>query len=469
MMRCFSILAVHCLALALFAAAAGPASGAEDVVEMTVELVSRDDADFRAIGLDRIRHAAKGEAATGKFAALLAKLPAERQIELIGALGDRGDKAAIPAITALLVASQEPAVRAAAVQGLGVLGSGTEVAVLKRSLAAAEPEKSTARRALTILRGDDAVKQIVEAAEFGEPGLRPVFIDILADRRARSALPVLVKTTGDADGAVRSAAMRALGKLGGPDQVAGMVTGLLKAAPGGERDQAERAVVAVCTQNTGKEKSADVFLAAFKAAGDADRDTLLPALGRIGGPAAMAIVDGLINDPDPAKRQFGLKALTRWPDATVAPRLLDLLAKATDQDKDQGQGQGERDMLLSALIRIAPLPDNKLNDQQKLELLAKTMQLCQKDEDRARVLERANAIRTVETFRFVLPYLDNPALAEPACKSVVELAHHQKLRDGNKDEFMKALDKVISTTKNAELVERASRYKEGKTWERKKG
>ena len=467
MMRCFSILAVHCLALALFAAAAGPASGAEDVVEMTVELVSRDDADFRAIGLDRIRHAAKGEAATGKFAALLAKLPAERQIELIGALGDRGDKAAIPAITALLVASQEPAVRAAAVQGLGVLGSGTEVAVLKRSLAAAEPEKSTARRALTILRGDDAVKQIVEAAEFGEPGLRPVFIDILADRRARSALPALVKTTGDADGAVRSAAMRALGSLGGPDQVAGMVAGLLKAAPGGERDQAERAVVAVCTQNAGKEKSADVFLAAFKAAGDADRDTLLPALGRIGGPAAMAIVDGLINDPDPAKRQFGLKALTRWPDATVAPRLLDLLAKATDQDKDQGQG--ERDMLLSALIRIAPLPDNKLNDQQKLELLAKTMQLCQKDEDRARVLERANAIRTVETFRFVLPYLDNPALAEPACKSVVELAHHQKLRDGNKDEFMKALDKVISTTKNAELVERASRYKEGKTWERKKG
>jgi len=467
MMCRLPILAVHCLAIALFAAAAGPASGAEDVVEMTVELVSRDDADFRAIGLDSIRHAAKGEAATGKFAALLAKLSAERQIELIGALGDRGDKAAIPAITALLVASQEPAVRAAAVQGLGVLGSGTEVAVLKRSLAAAEPEKSAARRALTILRGDDAVKQIVEAAEFGEPGLRPVFIDILADRRVRSALPALVKTAGDADGAVRSAAMRALGSLGGPDQVAGMVAGLLKAAPGSERDQAERAVVAVCTQNTGKEKSADVFLAAFKAAGDADRDTLLPALGRIGGPAAMAIVDGLINDPDPAKRQFGLKALTRWPDATVAPRLLDLLAKATDQDKDQGQG--ERDMLLSALIRIAPLPDNKLNDQQKLELLAKTMQLCQKDEDRARVLERANAIRTVETFRFVLPYLDNPALAEPACKSVVELAHHQKLRDGNKDEFMKALDKVISTTKNAELVERASRYKEGKTWERKKG
>ena len=464
MMRCLPIDACRLLAAALLATVLAPAAFAstdEAAQQMIVALLADNDPEMRAIALDRVRYAAKGEAATSRFASLLSKIEPPRQVELVRALADRGDKGAIPAITALLLASQDQAVRVAAIESLGVLGSGVEVAILKKSLAGAEPEKTAAIRALTILRGDDAVKQIIDAADFGEPALRPVFIDILADRRARATLPALVKAAGDADGSVRSAAMRALGKLGGADQVAGMVASLLKAAPGGERDEAERAIVAVCTQSAGKEKSADIFLAAFKAAGDADRESLLPSLGRIGGPGAMGIVDGLINDPDAAKRQFGLKAITRWPDATVAPRLLDLLAKATDQ--------GERDMLLGALIRIAPLPDNKLNDNQKLELLEKTMKLCQKDEDRARVLERANAIRTVETFRFVLPYLDNPVLAEPACKSVVELAHHQKLRDGNKDEFMKALDKVISTTKNAELVERANRYKEGKTWERKKG
>ncbi|MFM8892601.1 MAG: hypothetical protein ACKOTB_13445, partial [Planctomycetia bacterium] len=114
------------------------------------------------------------------------------------------------------------------------------------------------------------------------------------------------------------------------------------------------------------------------------------------------------------------------------------------------------------------LPENKLDDKQKLDLLGKTMSLCQRDEDRGRVLERANAIRTVETLRFVVPYLDNPALAEPACLSVVELAHHRNLRDAHKEEFMKALDKVIARTKNAELTERAERYKQGQTWERKK-
>jgi hypothetical protein len=96
------------------------------------------------------------------------------------------------------------------------------------------------------------------------------------------------------------------------------------------------------------------------------------------------------------------------------------------------------------------------------------MEFCRRDEDRRRVLERANAIRTVDTLRFVVPYLDQPGLAESACVSVVELAHHQKLRDDNKAEFTKALDRVLATTKNAELVDRSQRYKEGRTWNRQK-
>jgi hypothetical protein len=218
--------------------------------------------------------------------------------------------------------------------------------------------------------------------------------------------------------------------------------------------------VTVCTQNPRHEQSATIFLEQFKSADDQTRETLLPALGRVGGAGAIAIVDGLIADTNAAKRKFGMNALTKWPDATVSDRLLDLLGKVQDPD--------ERELLLGALIRIAPLPDNKLNNQQKLDLLQKTMTLCTSDEDRRRVLERANAIRTIETFRFVVPYLDDPALAEPACRSVVELAHHQKLRDAHKEEFAKALDKVLGTTKDDELVQRATRYKAGQTWERKK-
>lgn len=436
-------------------------AGDSELVPTIVAMLADADPEVRAIALDRVRYGAKGEAATSQFAGVIAKLTAAQQASLVRALADRGDRAAVPAIAALLPAATDADVRVAAIRAVGSLGSAGETDLLIRSLAAGEPERSAARRALASLRGDEATKRMIEAAKGSEPGVRPVLIDILADRRARSALPDLVALAVDADASARQAAMRALGKLAGPEQIDGLVKGLLAAPPGDERAAAERAVVAVCTQNPGREKAAEAFLARFEASPEADREALLPTLGRVGGPGALAIIDRLVADADAAKRQFGLKALTRWPDATVADRILGLLGGSQDP--------AERDMLLAALIRIAPLPDNKLNDQQKLELLQKTMGLCQKNEDRARVLERANAIRTIETFRFVVPYLDDPALSEPACRSVVELAHHQKLRDSSKDEFVKALDKVITTTKNSELVERANRYKEGKTWERKKG
>ena len=463
-----AVAAVALLALTILQPPAGSrtitASAAEaapdDPVRLVVDLVSRDDADFRAIGLERVRYGVKGAGATEAFAAMLPKLPAARQAELVSALADRGDHAALPAVLTLLGTTADLAVRAACLTALGAVGAGAEVAPLVRSLAADDPERAAARRGLMRLQGPDVNARIVAAQAAAAPGVRARLIEILADRRARSALPEILAAAVAESDVVRTSAMQALGRLGGPDQVIGMVQGLLAAAPGGERETAERAVVTVCTRNPGSEKSAAVFLERFKSLPDAEREPLVPTLGRVGGAGVLALVDGLVADPDAARRKLGLTALAKWPDATVAQRLLDRLDAARDD--------AERDLLLGALIRIAPLPDNKLDDRQKLDLLKKTMTLCRRDDDRRRVVERANAIRTIDSLRFVAPYLDDPVLAESACLSVVELAHHRNVRDAHTAEFTQALDKVLGTTKNAELVERAERYKNGQTWERKK-
>jgi hypothetical protein len=435
-------------------------AAADEATRMTLDLLSRDDADFRAIGLDRVRYGAKNAATTAAVASLLTNLPAARQAELVSALADRGDRAALPAVLATLDSTTDAHVKAACLAAVGAVGSAADVPLLVRSLAADGPEREAARRGLIRLEGPDVNARLSAVQATADPAVRARLIGILADRRARSALPeILAAAVADSD-VVRASAMQSLGRLGGPDQVAGMVQGLLAAAPGGEREAAERAVVMVCTRNPGSEKSAAVFLERFKSLPDADREPLVPTLGRVGGAGVLALVDGLIADPDAARRKLGLTALAKWPDATVTQRLLDRLDAARDD--------AERDLLLGALIRIAPLPDNKLDDRQKLDLLKKTMTLCRRDDDRRRVVERANAIRTIDSLRFVVPYLDDPVLAESACLSVVELAHHRNVRDAHKAEFTQALDKVIGTTKNAELVERAERYKNGQTWERKK-
>jgi len=435
-------------------------SAAEDAdpVGMVLELLHRADPDFRQLGLEAIAHATPGEMATYRYAAALPKLPVGQQRKLLAAFRDRGDAAAVAAVTALLLATDNADLRAEAIRTLGVLGNDTEVELLKAALAKPDPEKQAARRALVTLQGRGVGKQLADAARFGEPSLRPVFLDILADRRERSILSDLPAFLLEEDAALRLATARFLATFGGPEQVEGLVVGLLKATRSRERDEVTRAVVAVCTANQGHAAAAKRFLERFQQAGEADQEMLLPALGRIGGPEALAIIDGFVADP--SRRTFGIKALTVWPTAEVSGRLFELIESTADS--------AERRQLLDGLIRIAPRPDKTINDGKRLELVKQTMALCETDDDRRRLLDRTDAIRSVEAFRYVVGFLDAPELQDAACQSVVELAHHRQLRDAHQEEFIKALDRVIAVTKNEELIERAIRYKAGKTWERKK-
>lgn len=445
-------------ALLVVSTTGAKAARGDDALQATTDLVRSGDADLRAVGLERVRDGLRGATATRALAdTLLPTLDAPRQRALVTALAERGDAAALPGILRLLDGSADEAVRAAALLAVATLGGPGDVPVLVRALTKGGAEEAAARRGLVIVGGAGAVDAIRTAARTAPPAVHTMLCDILASRRATAAAPDLVAAAVADDAGLRGAALQALAQIGSAAEVPGMVRGVLRADAGRERDEAERALVAVCSTGRDRERAAAAFLEAFNSAPAAEQALLAGMLGRLGGPRSLALVEQLLADP--ARRSLGLEALSRWPDASIKDRLLELFAAAADD--------GERNLLLATLIRIAPLPNNTLDDAQKLELLRRTMDLCQRDEDRRRVLERANAIRTVAALRFVVPYLDQPALAESACLSVVELAHHQKLRDDNKAEFTTALDRVLAMTKNPELVERSQRYKEGRTWNRK--
>lgn len=272
----------RCLALVAVAAAIActtiRADEPADPVRMVLDLLANEDADDRRIGLDGVRYGVKGSAATYRIAAILSTLPPIRQAELIAALADRGDAAAIPAITARLLAAPEPKVRTGAIRALGVLGTGTEVALLKKYLSGEEPDRTTARRALVAVRGADVGKQLAEAAKYGDASLRPTFIAILAERRERAVAPDLLTLAGDTDPAIRVAALRALAEIGGPAEIGGLVDLLLRGTAASDRGETEKVIVAICTTNRGHAESAAALLERFKAAAEPERDILLPTL-----------------------------------------------------------------------------------------------------------------------------------------------------------------------------------------------
>jgi hypothetical protein len=114
-------------------------------------------------------------------------------------------------------------------------------------------------------------------------------------------------------------------------------------------------------------------------------------------------------------------------------------------------------MIVRAYTRVVSLPKQG-SDAERLARLQRAMAVAQCDDERAYVLERAAAVRTLDSLRFVLPYVDRPAMAEVACKSVAELAHHRELRDPHKAEFRPALEKVQRTCRDRLILERVKRY-----------
>lgn len=438
---------------------AAAAEEADPLVAMVVGLLGDADKDVRSLGLEQVRTAAPGEAATKEFAAQLAGLPSDAQIGLLGALADRGDRAARAAVLDTL-AHGEVAVRAASLAAIGALGEAADAALLCESLVSEDAsERAAARKSLVKLTGDGVIAAIVAQMQEAPASLHAALIGILTERHAVEVVPTLLSdaTLGDAE--VRAAAMVALGELADQEHLAGMVAGVLTAAPGKEREAAERAVVAVCMREKDPERRAEPLLAAFDALDAADRLAVLSTLGRVGGDKARAIIEAAIADGDAEQHKLGLQALCNWPDASVAPRLIEL---ATSDEHPP-----HRTTALRALIRVAPLPDGR-EDLEKLELLKQAMEMCTRDEERHLVLKRASAVRIPETLAFAVSYLDQPAYAQQACETIVELAHHRALREAIKAAFDHALDQVIAASQDAVVVDRAHRYKQGQTWVRPK-
>jgi HEAT repeat protein len=341
---------------------------------------------------------------------------------------------------------------------LGFLGEPADARLLLRLLTeGSSAEKASARTALTRLPGESVSTAVSAEMKRAGTAKRVTLIGILATRRAFDTAADILPAVVDADSSVRSAAIAALGELAGPEHIPGMVRGILAADLGREREVAEKAVMLVCSRISDARQQAAPLLAAMDKLNAADRMAVLPVLGRVGGPAALTIVTAALADADPRLHEAGLRALCNWPDASVAPELMERV-QADDHPAD-------RTAALRALIRVAPLPDGR-SDAEKLELLKKALALCTRDTERNLTLQRAAAIRTPETLRFLTTYLDQPAYAQQACQAVVELAHHRDLREPNKAEFDRILDKVIQTSQDATVVDRANRYKKGQTWTR---
>jgi len=380
------------------------------------------------------------------------ELPETARVALLELLAMRSGAQALPLVLKA-AASEQPQLQRAAIRCLGLIADAGTIPMLIEKLAAGDELGPLAAQALTAMPRAQVGPVLLQALN-DRPALRPAIVDILKKMVYYEAIDPLVAIAVSDDPAVYDVALDGLRGIADPDptDVPRLLKLLERSTPGRHRDEVEKTLLIVCEKQSAGADRAGPVLKALSGV-DLTRSAMhLPLLGRLGGPQSLKIIDAALTSDDASVREAAVRGICNWPDASVAERLIALAGDSKNSAYQQ--------RALRAYVRVITLPNDR-GDDQTLRLLQSAMQLAGKAEDRQLILTRASTIRTMDAVDWIAGYLDQPELAQTACESLVELAHHRFLRQPNMDRFKPLLQRVSQISQNPDVVDRAKRYQLG--------
>jgi HEAT repeat protein len=183
------------------------------------------------------------------LAAEVGKLPPKKQVLVVQTLGNRGDAAALPALSAA-AKTGDPAVRLAAIRSLSQLAKAAAAPVFVELLGDADRDIAQAAQAgLAALPGAEVDAALSAMLAQSDAKVRARAIEMLSQRRTPSALPAFLKAAEDADDAVRAAGIKALNDVAGVGEMPAVLALLVKAKSPADVDALGGAVAAICIRS----------------------------------------------------------------------------------------------------------------------------------------------------------------------------------------------------------------------------
>ncbi len=417
--------------------------------ETILDWFTGDDPDRRRVAAARIRTLtdAQIEAATER----LEELSEAGMLALIQIMADRRGEQALPMVLEL-ADSERPELQAAAVRALGQIGDTAAIPRLVTALTAGGAAGRAAREALAALPRDDVGRALLQALD-ERPEARSPVIEVLDDLTYYPAIDPLIELARQDDPGVYQPALQGLRGIADPDEhdIPRLLALLWDTPAGARRDDVERTILIVSDKLPADADRAGPVLAAL-ADTEAEPADYLPLLGRLGGPGARQRIDTALESDDAETREAAVRGLCNWPNAEVAEPLREIAA-STDNPTHQRWA-------LRAFTRVVSLPSER-PEAETLAMLRDAMQMARHPDDRQLILQRAGAVRTMESVEWLAGFLDDEEVNQAACQALVELAHHRFLRQPNRERFAPILEKVAQITEDRELADRAQRYRLG--------
>ena len=415
---------------------------------LLVEELRAADQDRFFIALRTARELA-GPEVTEALVAEMARLGPDRQALLVLALADRGDAKALPAV--LAAAERGPA--AARIMAIGAMerfGDASCVPVLLEAAVGADAGiAQAARTALVRLPGSDVDADLAARLPRAKGKARLLLIELAGQRRIGAALPALADCAADAEAPVRSAAVAAIGSVGGGRQVPHLVTILQKTRSPEEQAEIEKALLATCAR--GGAACAPSVMPLARSGDGALRAIALRALACAGGPDALATVKAALRDQDETVQDEAVRTLSawhyRWPEDAGAAELLLVLAKS-------GTKPLHRALALRGYLQYLQGAGH-VSDAERLAKVTGVLPLVARPEEKRLAASVLGAIADARALEVLVTFAEDPAVAEEACAAIIVLVGRKELQNAPKHQRKAALQTVLVHSKSRTTTRKA--------------
>jgi HEAT repeat protein len=330
--------------------------------------------------------------------------------EIITMLGIRGDEMALPLITASLSDKDFEVRKEASEAVVKISGNKSINSLINYMLVFTDsPDQEAAKTALMSVTGSDNMRFLLPVLKDGSNPARKTAIDLLAWNKDNKYFSTVIPFISSEDEQVKSAAIKALASLAGPDDQPQLIKLLFATEKPEYITDIQNAIAASAGKITDPEKRASQILKAME--GNTQKEKIIPVLAKTGGRAALAVVLKEFENGNSAMRDVCFKTLTSWRDYSASSALYEICASGNKTFEAQA---------FTGYIR--QIRSTELPDEQKLLLFRKIMPYALTPERKNVILTELGKLKTYQTLYFVSNYLDDPATSATAAKAAMYIA-----------------------------------------------
>jgi HEAT repeat protein len=354
-----------------------------------------------------------GDPATARWVDASAHARPEVRAEILDMLGRRGDAGAYPAAVSAL-RDGSGLVRAAAVEASVQLGKERAVPPLLSLMgqSADGGDIAAVRIALQKLPADQVISSCLDSLTRLTGPACVMILDLLGEFGPAVPTDPILELAENREGAVRLAAIRALGSIAKVNDQPQLVGILRRTESEQEQAVAQKSLVSLCSRTADPARRVAALAQAYAGAGPSERRILLRTMGRVGGDSALALVGKESHSGNAEVREAAIRALADWPTIHACDSLLSI-----------ARGKEKLSLRVIAIRGAVRIVENApIGPATAVRYHERTLAAAERVEEKRLVLGALANIRSTESLKLVISYVGDDSLGLEAALAASKIS-----------------------------------------------